>query len=50
MSNALPAVDPEDAAQRFAALDDVHAVTRGNGSAGGGCRAAVGDDVARIDH
>ena len=50
LGDALPAVGPEDAAQCFAALDDMHAATRGNGSARSrGCRASVGDDVAGID-
>ena len=50
LGNALPAVDPGDAAQDFATLDNVHVAIRGNGTAvSGGCRALVGDDVAGID-
>lgn len=44
-----PAIGPEDAAERFAALDDMHAATRGRESTDGGYHASVGDDAARID-
>ena len=50
LRDALPAVGPEDAAQGFAAFDDIHVAARGRGSAGSrGYSASVGDDVARID-
>lgn len=49
LSDALPSIGPEDAAERFSPLDDIHAATCGRGSAGGGCRASVGDDVAWMD-
>ena len=49
LGDALPAVGSEDAAERFATFDDMHAATRGCGSADSGWCAPVGDDVARID-
>lgn len=36
LADAPPAVGAKDAAERFATLDDVHAATRGCGSAGSG--------------
>lgn len=36
LDDAPPAVGSEDTAECFAALDDVHAATRGCGSAGSG--------------
>ena len=49
LGDPLPAIGPEDAAQRFAAPDDMHAADRCRGSADSCCRAPVGDDVAGID-
>ena len=36
LDDAPPAVGSEDAAERFATLDDVHSATRSCGSAGSG--------------
>lgn len=36
LDDAPPAIGSEDAAEGFATLDDVHAATRGRGSAGSG--------------
>lgn len=49
LCDALPSVGPEDAAERFATFDDMHAATRGCGSADSGWCAPVGNAVARID-
>lgn len=49
LCDALPSVGPENADESFATFDDMHAATRGCGSADSGWCAPVGDDVARID-
>lgn len=49
LGDALPAVGSEDADERFATFDDMHAATRGCGSAGSGWCAPVSDAVVRID-
>lgn len=49
LGDALPAIGPEDATQRFATLDNMHATSRCCGSSSSSCRASVGDNVAEID-
>ena len=49
LGDVLPAIGSEDSAERFAALDDMHAATHGRGPADSDCLTTVGDDVARID-
>lgn len=49
LGDALPAIGPKDATQRFATLDNMHATSRCCGSSSSSCRASVGDNVAGID-